>query len=82
MDGGPHCPYFPALDSHGTLVLLFSRCGMPLRDMREAQWDLVAAVLADALGEIEFDRIANLLDCDIGLIQQWVEKRGVGGRTT
>ena len=39
---------------------------------------MVAAILADALGEDEFEQLANLLDRDVEVIEKWVARRNVG----
>eukprot|EP00439_Symbiodinium_sp_Y106_P014887 s3152_g2.t1 len=43
--------------------------------------DLVAAVVADGLGEQEYGRIGNLLDSDVDLIKHWIS-RGCGLQRT
>lgn len=43
--------------------------------------DLVAAVVADGLGEQEYGRIGNLLDTDVDLIKHWIS-RGCGLQRT
>jgi len=43
--------------------------------------DLVAAILADALDEAEYDMLAGLLDRDAGKVEEWIAKRGVGERS-
>ena len=62
--------------------------GKPTKPMRMVthNWgnlfrDLVSAIVADALDEDEYEEIANLLDRDVGKVQEWVRKRGVGDRT-
>lgn len=39
--------------------------------------DLIAAILADALSESDFAKIADLLTKDISILDQWVERMGV-----
>ena len=43
--------------------------------------DLVAAILADALDEIEYDMIAYMLGADLEQLETWVKAAGVGSRS-
>jgi len=43
--------------------------------------DLVAAILADALGEAEYDMITYMLDNEFGRLEKWVEIARVGQRS-
>lgn len=43
--------------------------------------DLVAAILADALGEATFGRLSELLDADIAIVEKWVSEEGKTDKT-
>jgi len=43
--------------------------------------DLVAAICADALGEESYSHIAQMMEQDMDLLEQWVEKTNSGMRT-